>query len=178
MFKELGPYMTVGFGAATVAIFLDFLIADRSAVARFSQPQPLPSVNALEVSSTASRKGDLLVPRPAVKRGQTVSAVELVGLQSATVMLRDAKGRILYRNDPLAGNTVVSKNTVLPQIIISETNQAPPHSAPIEPLQQPSTLPEGCEHTLSSWAAISSSHTGVRCITKREDAVRVARQLD
>jgi hypothetical protein len=173
--KGLAPYIAAGFAAALAVTSLEFSLAGSSqGTSSLGSPRNLP-----HSSAAASAKGDLLEVRPAAAATQKVSTVELVGLHDATiVLLRDATGQVLYRSDPMSGITVVSKGVVLPQVTIREIDQAWPREEPAESVRQPSALPEVCDPAVGPLAAASASDFGVRCLTAREDEVKVAVLFD
>ena len=167
----LAPYIAAGFAAALAVTSLDFTLAGSSAVTNL----PGSSADLPHSSATDSGKGDLLKPRPAGGQTQTVSTVELVGLHDSTiVMLRDAAGQILYRSDPTSGVTVVSKGVVLPQVMIRESDRASPRTEAAESDRQPHVLPPGCDPAVSALGTGSGSDFGVRCLTAREESVKLA----
>jgi hypothetical protein len=172
----LAPYIAAGFAAALALTSLEF---DASSGPGFAGSQAvMSSASSPHASATDSRKGDLLKPRPAGEQAQTVATVELVGLQNATIVFRNAGGRVLYRSDPTTAVTVVSKGVVVPQVTIREADQASPRNVPAESVQQPSMVPEGCDTGLSLLAGTFAPRTGLRCVTEREETVKVAGLFD
>lgn len=169
----LAPYIAAGFAAALAATSMEFSLAG-------SSPGMLgAAANLPHSSAVTSGKGDLLKVRPAAATNQKVSTVELVGLNDApTVLLRDAAGRVLFSSDPMSGLTVVSKGVVVPQVTIRETDRALPRKEPAESGRQPGALPEGCDPAAGHLAAASASDFGVRCLTAREESMKVARLFD
>jgi hypothetical protein len=175
----LAPYIAAGFAAALAVTSLEFSLAGTSSGTGALRAQAFSSVNSPHAPATVSRKGDLLRSRPAGAQTETVSTIELVGARDATIVLfRDAGGQVLYRSDPMSGVTVVSKGVVLPQVTIRESDQDSPRNEPAEAVRQPVALPEGCDPAVSSIAAVSASDFGVRCLTAREDKVKVAALFD
>jgi hypothetical protein len=175
----LAPYIAAGFAAALAVTSLEFSLAGTSSGTGAPGSQAFSSVNSLHAPATVSRKGDLLKSHPAAEQTGTVSTIELVGLRDATVVLvRDAGGQVLYRSDPMNGVTVVSKGVVLPHVTIRETDQDSPRNEPAEAVQPPVALPEGCDPAVSSITAVSASKFGVRCLTAREQDVKVAGLFD
>jgi hypothetical protein len=176
----LAPYIAAGFAAALAVTSLEFSLAGTSSgTGALGSQEAFSSVNSLHAPATVSRKGDLLKSRSATEQTETVSTIELVGLRDATIVLvRDAGGQVLYRSDPMNGVTVVSKGVVLPQVTIRETDQASPRNEPAEAVRPPVALPEGCDPAVSSITAVSASKFGVRCLTAREQDVKVAGLFD
>ena len=72
------------------------------------------------------------------------------------------------------GVTVVSRGVVLPQVTIRESDRASPRTEPAESDGQPSALPEGCDPAVSALATAPGSEFGVRCLTAREESVKLA----
>jgi hypothetical protein len=171
----LAPYIAAGFVAALAASSLELSLAGSNAeFGSLGSQAAFWSVNLTHVPAAASSKGDLLQSRPAGEQAQKVAMVELVGLGDATVvMFRDATGQVLYRSDPMSGVTVVSKGVMLPQITIREIDHASP-AEPAESIRQRGALPEGCDPAVSSIGTEAASDFGVRCLTAREEDVRVA----
>jgi hypothetical protein len=170
----LAPYIAAGFAAALAVTTLEFSLAGSAL-----EPGLLAAQSASSSSVGSSLKGDRLTLRSVGDQTRTVSTVELVGLREVTtVLLRDAVGQVLYRSDPMSGVTVVSKGIVLPQITIREVDQNSPRVEPAESVRQPGALPEGCSPAVSSMTAVSASDFGVRCITARDQGVKVAGLFD
>jgi hypothetical protein len=73
--------------------------------------------------SNMAAKGDLLVtqaPVPVARRvldqPVEVRQVQVLGEQSASILLLDGDGRVVYRSDPAQRNTTVTKNVNVPSI--------------------------------------------------------------
>jgi hypothetical protein len=171
----LAPYIAAGFAAALVVTSLEFSLADSISGPSLSGSQAIASAkHSPSASAIVARKGDLLKPRPAGELAQTVSTVELVGLRNASIVLRDNGGRVLYRSDPMAAVTVVSKGVIVPQVTMREADQASHRPAPAESARPPNVVPEGCDSGLSPLAGRFGPDTRLRCVTRREQKVKVA----
>ena len=70
------------------------------------------------VVSNGAAKQDKVASAPVVRRSLSepvvVSQVQLLGPDGPVVALLDREGRILYRSDPAAGETVVARDAVIP----------------------------------------------------------------
>ncbi len=70
------------------------------------------------VVSNGAAKQDRIGSAPVVRRSLSepvvVSQVQLLGPNGPVVALLDREGRILYRSDPAAGETVVARDAVIP----------------------------------------------------------------
>ena len=74
-------------------------------------------------SATVDRtnKGDrLAAPRANVR--SRVAVVEVVGVSDTAIVYRDREGRVLFRTDPVANVTVITKDVELPEVTVRETN--------------------------------------------------------
>ncbi|HLL29119.1 MAG TPA: hypothetical protein VKT73_15885 [Xanthobacteraceae bacterium] len=82
-----------------------------------------------------------------------IAVVEVVGVRDAAIVYRDREGRILFRTDPVANMTVVTKNLVLPEVTIRETTQSQIERVPIEKTRTPGSDKQqplqGCDTGLS-----------------------------
>jgi hypothetical protein len=100
-------------------------------------------------------KADRLAPPIAAKARAIVSSVEVIGVSSASVVLRDRNGDILFRTDPVTNTTVVAKDSDLPVITLKETATSPVVRQPVSsdgqdgvPREDRKTMP-GCEGPVS-----------------------------
>ncbi len=133
-----------------------------------------PAGDAQEVSSiNREAKGDKLP----VANGETVRtkirSVEVIGLSNASIVYRDRDGNILYRTDPLANVTVVSKNIELPEVTIRETEAAEVERIPVEEAS-PDTRPHGCESAFARPSPESLTRMSSRCVTDISAPMHVA----
>ncbi len=143
----------------------------------FAQAQNLYSAGIAENGSLErSGKGDRL---PLVKNADgahTITTVEVVGLDAATVVYRDADGRILFRTDPVANVTVVSKGVRLPEVTIRERRDEPTRQVPIETPADGKERPRlvGCDPLASPLASVSAANLSGRCLVSTEGNQQVA----
>lgn len=103
------------------------------------------------VSVERASKGDRLAPpRPDADGDRRIAAVEIVGLRNAAIVYRDGSGNVLFRSDPVANVTIVSKGLVLPEVTIREHRDLPPRRVPVDIPAQPSAAPvTGCDPVVS-----------------------------
>lgn len=94
-----------------------------------------------------------------------IKSVEVIGLTDASIVYRDRDGNILFRTDPLANVTVVSKNVELPEVTIRESEEAQVERIPVEEAA-PDTRPHGCESAFARPAPESLTRMSSRCVTE------------
>jgi hypothetical protein len=131
-----------------------------------------------EVAGTVNRtaKADRLPIRGRDAETATVAAVEIVGLRDAAIIYRDRDGRILYKSDPVANVTLISKG-VLPEVTVKEHRESgvQPMSiirapaapvVPIEPVRpaKPQRVPMGCDTLISPLADPARAAPLGRCL--------------
>jgi len=170
--------MSMGFapvaGCTGLVLFLASAapgIVDTS-VAAF-QPRSAPAaaaeLNPVNRTAKADRlPSSRLTPRPAV-----VIAVELVGVNGTSLILRDQRGAVVYHSDPLTGTTVVSKNADIPNVTLKDTAQYPlilrSQSAPEGPERRGGgakrSVPTGCEAAVSPLVRNEARRVTSRCVT-------------
>ncbi|MCG7392474.1 hypothetical protein MHY87_06110 [Microvirga sp. ACRRW] len=129
---------------------------------------------ALFQEQLASKGDRLAMTRPAEDQ-TSVSIVEIVGLEHATVILRGNDGKVLYRSDPRSGMTTVTKNTDLPVMTMKEEMQAPAVQTPPvareeseEPRKVKRQTPVGCVADVSPLARASSNRMPSLCLASLE----------
>jgi hypothetical protein len=94
----------------------------------------------------ASKGERLAPPRSDASGDRKIASVEIVGLRNAAIVYRDGNGNVLFRSDPVANVTIVSKGVVLPEVTIREHQDPPPRRVPVDIPARPSTAPvPGCE---------------------------------
>jgi len=125
------------------------------------------------VANTLDRslKGDRLTSSPPAKdeaKNSHIAVVEVIGIRDAAVVYRDRSGRELFRTDPVANVTIVTKGSVLPQVTIKESARAEVKEVPVETPRPPASSEptDGCEGVVSSFTAPSLSHIAGRCLAK------------
>ena len=105
-------------------------------------------------------------------RQNTVSIVEIVGLNQATIILRDSSGEVLYRSDPRSGTTTFSKNTELPVLTMREETRGPSVQHPPvmrregseEPQKEKRRSTAGCIGDVSPLARASANRMPSLCL--------------
>lgn len=73
----------------------------------------------------AAPKGDRLAPSRPALNPTGASIVEIVGLNHATIILRDGNGKVIFRSDPRSGMTTISKNTEFPILTVKDGAERP-----------------------------------------------------
>ncbi|MGQ4275380.1 hypothetical protein [Terrihabitans sp. B22-R8] len=81
------------------------------------------------IRSNKPAKGDLLVTQEPVRVARNLLAqpvevrqVQVLGDQSASIVLLDDKGRIVYRSSPAEARTSVAKNVEVPSVAPASTD--------------------------------------------------------
>jgi hypothetical protein len=132
--------------------------------------QVVPALSAKAGAVDRSRKGDRLPLVDAVDETNAIATVEIVGLDAAAIVYRDNDGRVLYRTDPAANVTIVSKGVRLPQVTIQERRQEPTRPLPIEVPADGKERPRlvGCDPLASPLAGAAVAGLTGRCMTSLE----------
>jgi hypothetical protein len=99
-------------------------------------------------------KADRLQANVAASPGEKrIAIVEVVGVRDAAIVYRDREGRELFRTDPVANVTIVTKNLALPEVTVRENAQSQVERVPVEKTRAPGgdkpLPPQGCESGLS-----------------------------
>lgn len=118
-------------------------------------------------------KGDKLPVNGAAQTHNEIKSVEVIGLRGAAIVYRDRSGNVLFRTDPLANVTVVTKNVELPEVTIRENNGVQVERVPADEAR-PSVLPQGCESAFARPAPESLTRAANRCVTELKPAKRFA----
>lgn len=140
-----------------------------------------------------SGRGDPAGHRSPSRPEHAIATVEIIGLDAAVVVFRDRGGRELYRTDPVANTTVVTRGVVLPEVTLSDGRRgnpvpmaidnagspAPAATVPAEGRDQETerardTLPEGCEPAGSLLSPLGASSIRARCLTSLDAPVKMA----
>jgi len=137
--------------------------------------QVIPALSVKAGSIDRSRKSDRLPAAAAGEETNAIAIVEIVGLDAAAIVYRDNDGRVLYRTDPAANVTVVSKGVRLPQVTIQERRDEPTKPLPIEVPADGKERPRlvGCDPLASPLAGSAGDLTG-RCLSMTETSRQVA----
>jgi hypothetical protein len=130
----------------------------------------------LQASNQNAKADRLQAVRPADTQSPTIATVEVIGLRDAAIIYRDRDGKVLFRTDPMANVTIVSKNLALPEVTIKET---PRTAVQRVPAVIPTTLQErkhsvGCDPAFSPVASPSLSHLTGRCMAELKSPIQVA----
>jgi len=130
----------------------------------------------LQASNQSAKADRLLASRAVDTQSPTITTVEVIGLRDAAIVYRDRDGKVLFRTDPLANVTVVTKNLKLPEVTIKETQGT---SVQKIPAVTPTTLQErkhavGCDPAFSPVASPSLSHLTGRCMAELAVPMQVA----
>jgi hypothetical protein len=159
---------------ATVGI-VSLAVSGTSSLDSFSTHLTAPRAVVDGIDRT--RKGDRLEPsRPADERAKAkVAIVEVVGVRDTAIVYRDREGRILFRTDPVANVTVVTKDVRLPHVTVREDTAAPQQKTPVKTLEErePDKQMIGCDPVASPLAGPISKVTG-RCIASTMTNGRLA----
>lgn len=128
--------------------------------------QPAPSAQTATVNRSA--KGDRLPGVVTTDEPTTIATVEIIGLDAAAIVYRDAEGRVLYRTDPASNVTTVAKGVRLPQVTIQERRDEPTRRLPLEVPSDGKERPRlvGCD-PLASPLSAAANLTG-RCMASAE----------
>lgn len=125
-------------------------------------------------SATQGKQDRLAVTdRVALRQPDRVQTIETIGDDHATVIYRDSRGAIVFRNDQDARKTVAMKNVFFPAV--PDTTVRP--KAPLPAVQKPlpaQHLMDGCEPALSPLASHEAAAFGGRCLASLGIAVQVA----
>ncbi len=136
-------------------------------------------------------KGDRAAPVRATQGGADIATVELVGLRDTAIVYRDRDGREIYRTDPVANVTIVSKGLNLPEVTVREhassdvrpstpvrtiDESRDPQSERTRPAlpKKPSAMPVGCESAFSPVASPAMAHHMGRCMAALDKPLRTA----
>ena len=125
----------------------------------------------------AGSKSDRIAPLRASSAPRIVSVVELVGVSSVTVVLKDQDGSVLFRSDPQTNTTYYSKDTDLPVLTLKEETASSVTRQPVSrETSQDSTAPKrrsqphGCIGAVSPLAQAGKEAAPSLCVTKLIDA--------
>ncbi len=172
-------------GVAAVAIAVSLVVV--IAGADFSAPKTEQHASAASVNRDA--KADRLpLTETAVRERNKISVIEVIGVSDAAVVYRDRSGQVLFKTDPMSNITVVSKNSLLPEITVreSEANEVMP--VPVETLKPaavreipnpaastpPKRMTEGCESAFSSFLVPSQAKIARRCVSSIDGETKLS----
>lgn len=137
---------------------------------------PVPAGSIAQVAASGTKSARLDAPRPNASRA-AVTTVELVGLGSATVILRDEAGHIVFRSDPRSNVTYFAKDVDLPVITIKEEARSPVVQKPVRPTREQEdasdapvrkSSPVGCTGAVSPLVKSEAGRTPSLCLAALE----------
>ncbi len=167
--KSGSAVMTAISGGAAVGLAcaaLSIVILGDHLAAASAQPQ-----DAAEFAVNRDGKTDALpVPNTPQIRAE-IKSVEVVGVRGASIVYRDRSGNILFRTDPLANVTVVTKNVELPEVTVREAETTKVERVPADEAQR-SEQPRGCESEFARPAPEALTRMSSRCVTNLHDSSR------
>jgi len=155
--------------AGLVAVFgVCFVIGSyvNTALGRHATASEATATTAALVIDRAAKGARLADARPAPAPNAAVT-VEVVGLDGATVILRDRAGEVVYKADALRNTTVVSRDVDIPTITVKDKVDSPaatrPTEAPARRSRKPATA--GCDGTVSSLVNSEFTRVPSLCLT-------------
>lgn len=117
-------------------------------------------------------KSDALPVSQAAQERLEIKSVEVVGVRDAAIVYRDREGNVLFKTDPLANVTVVTKNVDLPAVTIRSTAESQverfdverkPAANPLEAAPS-SPPPPGCESAFARPSPEALTNKTGRCL--------------
>jgi len=169
-----GGLIAVALAAAIVSgtvVVLSAVVADRLISPRAEARPSAVALNSRQNHSVNRQGKTDASPLPAAMQPRTkIKSVEVVGIHNASIVYRDGDGNILFRTEPLANVTVVSKNVDLPQVTIRETiatevERMEMEHTPVEKAAPP-LPPNGCESAFAQPSPESLTRMSSRCVTR------------
>jgi hypothetical protein len=97
-------------------------------------------------------------PRP-------VATIEVLGLDGATIILRDNGGEIVYRHDGARNTTIVSRDVDLPTITVRDRADSPVQPQPAQKPAAPARKTVGCEGVVSTLVKSEVARIPSLCVT-------------
>jgi len=130
-------------------------------------------------------KSDALPLSTAAQTRLEIKSVEVVGVRDAAIVYRDRDGNILFKTDPLANVTVVTKNVELPAVTIRETadtkverhdvdNKKPTAVNPLEAAPGSPPPPPGCESAFARPSPEALTNKPGRCLAALPRSLELA----
>lgn len=146
------------FSAGLVAVFgASFLLGTYANTALGGLASPA------EAASPSARGDRLAAPVPVAPR--PVGTVEVVGLDGATVILRDKAGEVVFRHDGARNTTIVSRDVDMPTITVRQRNDSPVLQQPPQKPAAPARRTVGCEGIVSSLVKSEVARIPSLCVT-------------
>ena len=128
-------------------------------------------------------KSDALPLSQAVHARLEIKTVEVVGVRDAAIVYRDRDGNVLFRTDPVANVTIVTKNVDLPEVTIRETAVTEVERVNVEkqdkaanPLEAAPTSPPppGCESAFARPSPEALTNKSSRCLAAIAEPMKFA----
>jgi hypothetical protein len=110
-------------------------------------------------------KGDALATPQAAQPRIPIKTVEVVGIRNAAIVYRDRDGNVLFRTDPVANVTVVTKNVDLPEVTIRDTAETKVQRMSVE-RPRPTEQPQGCESAFARPSPVALTRLSSRCLAQ------------
>ncbi|KAA2237224.1 hypothetical protein [Salinarimonas soli] len=112
-----------------------------------------------------STKGNRMAASAGPAAPRPVATIEVLGLDGATVILRDKAGEIVYRHDGARNTTIVSRDVDLPTITVRERADSPTQPQPVQKPATPSRKTVGCEGVVSTLVKSEMARIPSLCLT-------------
>jgi len=128
-------------------------------------------------------KSDALPLSQAAHPRLEIKTVEVVGVRDAAIVYRDRDGNVLFRTDPVANVTIVTKNVDLPEVTIRETAVTEVERVDVEkrhkatnPLEAAPTSPPppGCESAFARPSPEALTNKSSRCLAAIAEPMKFA----
>jgi len=125
------------------------------------------------VTVNRENKRDAIAPSQAAQPRIPIKTVEVVGIRDAAIVYRDRDGNVLFRTDPVANVTVVTKNVDLPEVTIRDTADTQVQRMSVE-RPQPAEQPQGCESAFARPSPVALTRLSSRCLAQLTTSKRLA----
>lgn len=112
-----------------------------------------------------SSRGDRLDVVAPVSAPRPVGTIEVIGLDGATVILRDRSGDVVFRHEGARNTTTVSRDVDLPTITVRERGDSPVQPTPVQRPQAPARKTVGCEGAVSTLVKSEVARIASFCVT-------------
>jgi len=170
--------------ATSVAISVTIMVLGVGAIVTHSlslRAEANASANLSLMHVNRDAKSDALPLSQAAQVRLEIKSVEVVGVRDASIVYRDRDGNILFKTDPLANVTVVTKNVELPAVTIRETadtkverhNVEKPAANPLEAAPG-SPPPHGCESAFARPSPEALTNKTGRCLAALPQSFELA----
>ena len=146
----------------SVALVADSVVALRE---KGASQQIASIADRQSVTINRENKGDALAAPQAAQPRIPIKTVEVVGIRNAAIVYRDRDGNVLFRTDPVANVTVVTKNVDLPEVTIRDTADTKVQRISVE-RPQPAEQPQGCESAFARPSPVALTRLSSRCLAQ------------